>query len=1372
MRKKLFLTVLIVLVCSLIISMLFACDNKTDTESGSSSGSQESSTIENVSRIAVTGLKLTYNLGEKLDLTEYTVKVILRDGTTKEIPMTDPYVKVEGFNPYYVGEMTFTVRYGQASTDYTVTIVAPPISKLELLTLPAKLEYTEGDDFSITGCTARMTLTSGNTVDIEVGQSFVSGFRSDLIGKQTITVTYSGLSTTFEITVKAKTLKTVKVGTKPSKTEYIVGDEFQSSGLTLIFTYSNGSQEERALSDLSPSEYKITYSFVESSQNSPVKITYIDTSSDKTEYEMTVYCVVSSKIPLGQNGLKIIDQPTQIVDRKLVEGGVIDYTGGLIRITYQDNTTQDFPMSSPVLVKKIYDKEGTLVEGVEKAGTYKIRFSYQNNDSRGWYVEMNIEVIEKTAESIKLVNTEKLLSAKYYLGLDKEVNYNDLKYVIIYNNGTESDPVSVEKTMLENSDFSTKTVDGEFIVEGEDRYKEKVITVKDAKSELTDSVTVKVYEQKVTTLTVLTPPDNIFLDALSTSIRSLTGMTFRAVYNSGYEEDIDATGVTATFIDGSTDPSQYVQMTDTEHATVGTLDGNPVAKLYKLTLTYGKIVDGTYTYQGKTTSYDVAFTTVTASDFTTITRPASSYIKGDRISVKGQEFSVVLNGETKTLKVTKESDTDDTVTFQYDTVEVTLKKSVYLDKITAEKSGDVQYNFFGATSSQSLIVTPLQVSAIEVVSDGSAKVDYEAGEDFSSPDGIQIDVIFNNKSRASYTPHFTRVESKADILTTGFYYTFSDSTTTDGEKTVSLYYRYNSQIVSTTWKINYHKENRILTSIELYKGTEKTTTLGKVAAGLSVNLQDYKLKLTYSFSTISETSYIDLTQNMIDYDYQDETVEKGRVVTITYSGLTTTATLEVVTASLDHIDVDTSLMTLDYTVGEPLDYANGYIIRYYQSSSGLAQDRINLSYGKLTGFDSDITFTEGSLNLVRTITVEYAGCTATFNVTIWNKQKPSITFINTRQSVDTTFSDNKTFTFNRPTDAFEDPEYKIYFEFQDATGNWIDIASNGSYYEYVVDGMRREYYTRDLYPHHVGTYRMKVVFSATDFYDSDIQYSTYEIVPTTTTIRINSKSKLYGEENGEFTFTPSDQKQWDYVVNTLGVEYVGAPALTSEIEDVGTYSDAIGIGTLTHPYFNITAENGTFVINPKSLTVTLENADELRYDGGADLYSKIKLSVSYNGTTLKEGTITELTDYFTVETLSLAEIGTYTLKVDSVKGSNGNSSYLLNGSADNFTLEVEVKKAIRVLEVNTSMVTVTKDTANRYNISVDLTGLTDIDHIYWAVGYADESNFQKVTENSSVTKDIMDTTEFVYIYFKYVYGEEEKYSTTAPVFLRVDLPTE
>ncbi len=85
-----------------------------------------------------------------------------------------------------------------------------------IATLPDKTVYFLNEAFNVSGCFIDVTLSDGSVKNIAVTDNMISGFNSDTIGTKTITVTYEGLTATFEVTIKRRSSDTPDTPSRPS----------------------------------------------------------------------------------------------------------------------------------------------------------------------------------------------------------------------------------------------------------------------------------------------------------------------------------------------------------------------------------------------------------------------------------------------------------------------------------------------------------------------------------------------------------------------------------------------------------------------------------------------------------------------------------------------------------------------------------------------------------------------------------------------------------------------------------------------------------------------------------------------------------------------------------------------------------------------------------------------------------------------------------------------------------------------------------------------------------------------------------------------------------------------------------------------------
>ena len=112
------------------------------------------------------------------------------------------------------------------------------IASISVSKMPDKTMYYQKEFFDKTGLEISGTTSTGETVSVTDYE--LSGFDSSSAGAKTITVTASGKTTTFEITVSEASITAISVTTMPTKTNYHIGKEFDSTGIVVTATASDG----------------------------------------------------------------------------------------------------------------------------------------------------------------------------------------------------------------------------------------------------------------------------------------------------------------------------------------------------------------------------------------------------------------------------------------------------------------------------------------------------------------------------------------------------------------------------------------------------------------------------------------------------------------------------------------------------------------------------------------------------------------------------------------------------------------------------------------------------------------------------------------------------------------------------------------------------------------------------------------------------------------------------------------------------------------------------------------------------------------------------------------------------------------------------
>lgn len=155
-------------------------------------------------RVTSISHKNEYYVGEQLNTDGLIVSLYSEKKELRELDESE-YV-VEGFDSSKAGNVTLTVRYGEFTTQYTVTIKELPPEKpsylsLEMYKMPTKIVYKIGEKLNVDGGFLKINYTDGSYDIVELLPLMTYGFSSDVAGTVTVNVKYLNMYTSFEVTI-------------------------------------------------------------------------------------------------------------------------------------------------------------------------------------------------------------------------------------------------------------------------------------------------------------------------------------------------------------------------------------------------------------------------------------------------------------------------------------------------------------------------------------------------------------------------------------------------------------------------------------------------------------------------------------------------------------------------------------------------------------------------------------------------------------------------------------------------------------------------------------------------------------------------------------------------------------------------------------------------------------------------------------------------------------------------------------------------------------------------------------------------------------------------------------------------------------------
>ena len=215
--------------------------------------------------------KTSYYVGDTLDLKGLVLEGTNNNGSKFDI--TSGYTaNVEKLNT--AGKQTITVTYNGKTTTFEVTVTAISLSSIAVKTKPTKLSYYAGDTLDLKGLVLEGTNNNGSKFDITSGYT-ANVEKLNTAGKQTITVTYNGKTTTFEVTVMAIELSSIEITNGPTKAKYVEGENFDNTGMKITAKYNNGSTKE-------VTNYSVTDGNNLTADKTSVTISYTENNVTKT----------------------------------------------------------------------------------------------------------------------------------------------------------------------------------------------------------------------------------------------------------------------------------------------------------------------------------------------------------------------------------------------------------------------------------------------------------------------------------------------------------------------------------------------------------------------------------------------------------------------------------------------------------------------------------------------------------------------------------------------------------------------------------------------------------------------------------------------------------------------------------------------------------------------------------------------------------------------------------------------------------------------------------------------------------------------------------------------------------------------------------
>ncbi len=179
--------------------------------------------------------KIIYNYGESLSLEGASITAVFEDQFINTLDITD--AMINSYDPYKVGIQTITVSYSGKTTSFDVTVINN-VDSISIQFSPTKINYKYGEAIDLSGAQIKITYANASTQIIAITSDMISGYNANQLGTQTITVTYEGKTTSFDLTVN-NFVSSISMVSSPTKINYLYGEAIDVTGAQIKVTYAD-----------------------------------------------------------------------------------------------------------------------------------------------------------------------------------------------------------------------------------------------------------------------------------------------------------------------------------------------------------------------------------------------------------------------------------------------------------------------------------------------------------------------------------------------------------------------------------------------------------------------------------------------------------------------------------------------------------------------------------------------------------------------------------------------------------------------------------------------------------------------------------------------------------------------------------------------------------------------------------------------------------------------------------------------------------------------------------------------------------------------------------------------------------------------------
>lgn len=268
--------------------------------------------------------KTKYIKGENFDPTGMVITAYYTDGTHQTVTN---YELIDNVN-LQTNQNVVRLSYTEDLITRTIAIpirVTNDLIQLEIITPPTKTTYVAGEDFDASNMVVQATFEDGSLMEVN---NYTLDNNYNLVKGQTyVTVLYThdGITKSVHQTITVTNKVTgIMVSVPPTKTMYVPGQTFDSTGMVVSAIYENGASQ-------AITGYTIINGTIAEGQSN-VTISYKDPETNK------VFTTTQKiKIGSGIENLEITTPPTKTI---YAVGSAFEPAGMVVTVRYSNGTSK------------------------------------------------------------------------------------------------------------------------------------------------------------------------------------------------------------------------------------------------------------------------------------------------------------------------------------------------------------------------------------------------------------------------------------------------------------------------------------------------------------------------------------------------------------------------------------------------------------------------------------------------------------------------------------------------------------------------------------------------------------------------------------------------------------------------------------------------------------------------------------------------------------------------------------------------------------------------------------------------------------------------------------------------------------------------